>query len=66
MSSLVSNLLEAHRRNPEHLSQVERAEREAITVAESTGRYYTRGNGKVVHSKSFVADYTELCLKHGV
>jgi GrpB-like predicted nucleotidyltransferase (UPF0157 family) len=52
------------RRNPERLSQVERAEREAIQVAESTGRYYTRGDGKVVHSKSFVADYTELCLKH--
>jgi hypothetical protein len=52
------------RRNPERLSQVERAEREAIQVAESTGRYYTRGDGSVVHSKSFVADYTELCLKH--
>jgi hypothetical protein len=52
------------RRNPERLSQRERAEREAIQVAESTGRCYTGRDGKVIPSKSFVEDYTELCLKH--
>lgn len=60
----MSNVREMERRNPERLSQAERAEREARQVAESTGRYYTRGDGKIVHSKSFVAEYTELCLKH--
>ncbi|MNN87536.1 hypothetical protein D3C81_2051040 [compost metagenome] len=60
----MSYMDEVLRHNPERLSQQERAEREAIQVAESTGRYYTRGDGKKVPSKSFVADYTELCLKH--
>ncbi|MNR48049.1 hypothetical protein D3C85_1672360 [compost metagenome] len=60
----MSHIDEVLERNPERLSQAERAEREAEEVARSTGRYYTRGDGSVVLSKSFVKDYTELCLKH--
>jgi hypothetical protein len=37
----MSYIDEVLRHNPERLSQQERAEREAIQVAESTGRYYT-------------------------
>lgn len=60
----MSNFREMLRRNPERLSQDERAEREAIKVAESTGRYITRGNGERVYSKTFVKEYKELCLRH--
>lgn len=59
----MSNLLEAMRRNPERLSRAERDEREARDVAIQTGRYYTRGNGKVVVSQKFVDDYVEMCQK---
>jgi hypothetical protein len=60
----MSYIDEVLKHNPERLSQQERAEREAIQVAESTGRCYIGRDGKVIPSKSFVADYTELCLKH--
>lgn len=60
----MSNIHEVLRRNPERLSQVERAEREAQQVAEQTGRYITRGDGSRSYSKTFIEEYTELCLKH--
>lgn len=60
----MSNIREVLRRNPERLSMVERAEREAEQVAESTGRYITRGDGSHSYSKTFIKDYTELYLKH--
>lgn len=56
----VANLVELERRNPQRLSIAERDEREAIRVAESTGRYITRGNGERVYNKKFIAGYMKL------
>lgn len=57
--SIVSKLMDAHRRNPEHLSQDELNEREAIRVADREGRYITR-NGERIYKKKFIEGYKKL------
>lgn len=57
--SVASKLMEAHRRNPEHLSMAERDEREAIRVADREGHYVTR-NGERRYNKKFIAGYMKL------
>ncbi|QOV07928.1 hypothetical protein [Pseudomonas phage PhiPizzaParty] len=59
----MSNIREIIRRNPECLSQVERDEREARSVAVFTKRYITRGNGDVVVNRRFVDAYVEMISK---
>ncbi|AGC26316.1 hypothetical protein FDJ06_gp298 [Pseudomonas phage SL2] len=59
----MSNIREIIRRNPECLSQAERDEREARSVAMITGRYITRGNGDVVVNSRFVDAYVEMISK---
>ncbi|BDR25175.1 hypothetical protein RVBP14_3410 [Pseudomonas phage sp. Brmt] len=59
----MSNIREIIRRNPERLSQAERDEREARSVAMITGRYITRGNGDVVVNSRFVDAYVEMISK---
>lgn len=59
----MSNIREMLRRNPEQLSEAERDEREARSVAIHTGRYITRGNGDVIVNKKFVADYVDMISK---
>lgn len=54
-----SNIRELIRRNPELLSQAERDEREAISVAHATDRTIMR-KGVVQPSKRFVAAYTKM------
>lgn len=60
----MSDIREYIRRNPERLSQQQKAKREATRIAMETGRYVTRGDGSVRVSKTFVNDYVKLYFKH--
>jgi hypothetical protein len=55
----LANFMEAHRRNPEHLSMDERDEREAERVADREGHYITR-NGERIYNKKFIEGYKKL------
>lgn len=55
----LASFMEAHRRNPEHLSIDEREEREAKRVADREGHYIDR-NGVRHYNRKFIDGYKKL------